>query len=110
MLTIGLSIFFVGGGNLKQLAILLAIGIPSLAVTMVLSDYPLERLQEWYAVHFNPAAISPDTLRILALLKTGGASARIRSSGSRKPVYRCCGPTICSPISARIWGCPACCW
>jgi len=72
VLTIGLSIFFVGGGNLKQLAILLAIGIPSLAVTMVLSDYPLKRLQEWYAVHFNPAAISPDTLRILALLKTGG--------------------------------------
>jgi cell division protein FtsW len=72
VLTIGLSIFFVGGGNLKQLAILLAIGIPCLAVTMVLSDYPLQRLNDWYAVHFNPAAISPDTLRILALLKTGG--------------------------------------
>jgi cell division protein FtsW len=72
VLTIGLSIFFVGGGNLKQLAILLAIGIPCLAVTMMLSDYPLQRLNDWYAVHFNPAAISPDTLRILALLKTGG--------------------------------------
>ena len=29
VLSIGLTIFFVGGGNLKQLAILLAIGIPA---------------------------------------------------------------------------------
>ena len=72
VLSIGLAIFFVGGGNLKQIGIVLAIGIPGLIGAMALSKYPLQRAQEWYAVHFNPAAISPDTLRILALLRTGG--------------------------------------
>jgi cell division protein FtsW len=72
VLCIGLTIFFVGGGNLKQIGILLAIGIPGLIGAMVLSGYPLKRAQDWYAVHFNPAAISPETLRILALLRTGG--------------------------------------
>ena len=72
VLSIGLTIFFVGGGNLKQIGIVLAIGIPGLIGAMALSGYPLQHAQEWYAVHFNPAAISPDTLRILALLRTGG--------------------------------------
>ena len=72
VLCIGLTIFFVGGGNLKQIAIVLAIGVPALIGAMALSGYPLRRAQDWYAVHFNPAAISPDTLRILALLRTGG--------------------------------------
>jgi cell division protein FtsW len=72
VLSIGLAIFFVGGGNLKQIAVVLAIGVPALIGAMVLSEYPLKRMQDWYAVHFNPAAISQDTLRILALLKTGG--------------------------------------
>ena len=72
ILSIGLTIFFVGGGNLKQLLIVLAIGLPCLIGAMALSDYPLQRAQEWYAVYFNPSAISQDTLRILALLRTGG--------------------------------------
>jgi cell division protein FtsW len=72
VLCIGLTIFFVGGGNLKQIGMVLAIGIPGLIGAMVLSGYPLKRAQDWYAVHFNPAAISPETLRILALLRTGG--------------------------------------
>ena len=72
VLSIGLTIFFVGGGNLKQLVIVLGLGIPVLIGAMAMSDYPLRRAQEWYAVHFNPAAISPDTLRILALLRSGG--------------------------------------
>ena len=72
VLCIGLAIFFVGGGNLKQIAIVLAVGVPALIAAMVLSEYPLKRMQDWYAVHFNPAAISPDTLRILSLLRTGG--------------------------------------
>ena len=72
VLSIGLTIFFVGGGNLKQLGVLLALGIPALIGAMALSKYPLQRAREWYAVLFNPAAISPDTLRILDLLRTGG--------------------------------------
>jgi cell division protein FtsW len=72
VLSIGLTIFFVGGGNLKQIGIVLAIGIPCLIGAMVLSGYPIQRAQDWYNVHFNAAAISPDTLRILALLKSGG--------------------------------------
>ena len=72
VLCIGLTIFFVGGGNLRQIGIVLAIGVPALIGAMALSGYPLRRAQDWYAVHFNPAAISPDTLRILALLRTGG--------------------------------------
>ena len=72
VLCIGLTIFFVGGGNLKQIGIVLAVGIPALVVAMALSEYPLKRMQDWYALHFNPAAISPDTLRILALLQDRG--------------------------------------
>jgi len=72
VLCIGLAIFFVGGGNLKQIGIVLAVGIPALIVAMALSEYPVKRMQDWYALHFNPAAISPDAQRILALLKTGG--------------------------------------
>jgi cell division protein FtsW len=72
VLAIGMTIFFVGGGNLRQLAILLTIGIAALITAMVVSEYPVKRAAEWYAVHFNPAAISPDTLRFLSLLRTGG--------------------------------------
>ena len=72
VLCIGLAIFFVGGGNLKQIGIVLAVGIPALVVAMARSEYPLKRMQDWYALHFNPAAISPGAQRILALLKTGG--------------------------------------
>ncbi len=39
---------------------------------MFISEYPLKRAGEWYAVHFNPSAISPDTLRFMALLRSGG--------------------------------------
>jgi cell division protein FtsW len=72
VLSIGMAIFFVGGGNLKQIGLVLALGIPALIGAMVVSGYPLKRAQEWYAVHFNPTAISPDTLRILTLLRSGG--------------------------------------
>jgi cell division protein FtsW len=72
VLSIGMTIFFVGGGNLKQLGVLVGIGLAALTGAMIVSDYPLKRAGEWYAVHFNPAAISPDTLRFLALLRTGG--------------------------------------
>ena len=110
VLAIGMTIFFVGGGNLSQLAILLTIGTAALITAMIASDYPLKRAGEWYAVHFNPAAISPDTLRFLSLLRTGGGIGTDPVSGCRRPGYRCYGATICSPISARTWVCPVCCW
>ncbi len=72
ILSIGMTIFFVGGGNLKQLGILLAIGLSALTAAVFISEYPLKRAGEWYAVHFNPSAISPDTLRFMALLRSGG--------------------------------------
>ena len=72
ILSIGMTIFFVGGGNLKQLGVLLVIGLSALGAAMVISEYPLKRAGEWYAVHFNPSAISSDTLRFMSLLRTGG--------------------------------------
>ena len=70
-LTIGMVIFFVGGGNAKQLGILLLIGAPILLGAMMLSGYPMDRFRDWYAVHFNPSAVSQDTLRILEMLRSG---------------------------------------
>ncbi len=71
VLTIGLVIFFVGGGNGKQLGLLILIGTPILAVAMVLSGYPMDRFREWYAVHFDPSSVSQETLRILEMLRSG---------------------------------------
>jgi len=71
VLVIGLTIFFVGGGSGKQLTIIGAVGIPILSVAMWQSKYAVERAKDWYAVYFNPAAVSQGTSRILEMARAG---------------------------------------
>ena len=112
VLCIGLTIFFVGGGNLKQIADRPGDRHPRpRRGAMALSGYPLKRMQDWYARTLQPRRHQPGhAAHPGAARAPEAASARIPASGSRKPGCRCCGATICSPISARTWACPACCW
>ncbi len=73
ILTISLVIFFLAGGSVRQIGAVLVIGGLLLVAGMALAEYPLARVKDWYAVHFNPSAISPDMWRILNLLRSGGA-------------------------------------
>lgn len=72
VLAIGLAIYFVGGGVLKQLLILTAIGAPVLLFAMWQFGYPLSRMKDWYNVWFNPSQAPQDLLKIIWLLREGG--------------------------------------
>ena len=64
-------LFLVAGGRLKHVAIAAAISFPILLFFMVQAQYPMARLSQWWAIQTNSASISPDTLRILGLLRSG---------------------------------------
>lgn len=69
--TIGLAIFFVGGGNVRQMLIVLAIAAPILVLAMWKSGYPFQRIENWWAILFNPDQAPPDMLRIIQMLREG---------------------------------------
>jgi cell division protein FtsW len=71
ILVIGYTIFFVGGGNVKQLLLVMALGLPALAFAMYRTGYAQERIQRWAAVLLNPQGADPDTLRIIQVLRSG---------------------------------------
>ena len=72
VLAIGLAIYFVGGGVLKQLLTLIAIGAPVLLFAMWQFGYPMNRIKGWYNVWFNPSQAPQDLLQITTLLREGG--------------------------------------
>jgi len=72
VLAIGIAIYFVGGGVLKQLLALIAIGTPVLVFAMWQFGYPLNRIQNWYNVWFNPSEAPQELLKITMLLREGG--------------------------------------
>lgn len=69
--TIGLAIFFVGGGNVRQMLIVLAIATPILVLAMWKSGYPFQRIENWWAILFNPDQAPTDMLRIIEMLRAG---------------------------------------
>ena len=71
VLAIGLSIYFVGGGALKQLLLLIAIGVPVLLFAMWQFGYPFDRMRDWYAIWFNPNQAPEDLLKLTWLLREG---------------------------------------
>lgn len=71
-LSIGLTIYFVSGGNIKQMALLAAVGIPVLLFAMSKAGYPFERIEGWYNVWFNPSQAPEDLLKIFWMLREGG--------------------------------------
>lgn len=71
VLTIGLTIFFVGGGSLKQLVFLGLIGAPILVFAMWQFGYPLDRFQDWYHVWFDQSKAPQDLLEMTWLIRSG---------------------------------------
>ncbi len=72
VLAIGLAIYFVGGGVLKQLLTLAAVGVPVLLFAMWQFGYPMSRVKDWYNVWFNPSQAPQDLLKLTLLLQEGG--------------------------------------
>ena len=72
VLAIGLAIYFVGGGVLKQLLALVAVGAPVLLFAMWQFGYPLGRIEDWYNVWFNPSQAPQKLLKLNWLLTEGG--------------------------------------
>jgi cell division protein FtsW len=71
VLTIGLTVYFVGGGVLKQLLLLALIGGPILLFAMWQFGYPFGRIEDWYNVWFNPAAAPQELLELTGLIRAG---------------------------------------
>lgn len=70
-LTIGLVIYFVGGGRLQHIGVLFLIGVPVLAIAMSQADYPFERIRMWYNVWFNPAEAPEELVKLMWMLREG---------------------------------------
>ncbi len=70
-LTIGLTIYFVGGGKLQHIGVLLLLGVPVLAIAMSQAEYPFERVRMWYNVWFNPAEAPDDLVKLMWMLREG---------------------------------------
>lgn len=70
-LSIGLTIYFVSGGNVKQMLLLIAAAAPVLLFAMSKAGYPFERIKGWYNVWFNPSQAPDDMLRIFWMLREG---------------------------------------
>ncbi len=70
-LSIGLVIYFVSGGNIKQILVLVIATAPVLAFLMYRAGYPFKRIQGWYNVWFHPSQAPDDMLRIFWMLREG---------------------------------------
>lgn len=71
VLAIGLTIYFVGGGSLRQLFVLGLIGTPILVFAMWQFGYPLDRFEDWYHVWFDQAKAPQDLLEMTWLIRSG---------------------------------------
>lgn len=74
VVVIGLSIYFVGGGRLKHISLILLIGTPILLIAMSQADYPYERVVGWYNVWFNPSEAPEDLVKLMWMLREGRGS------------------------------------
>ena len=70
-LTIGLTIYFIGGGKLQHIGVLFLLGVPVLAIAMSQAEYPFERIRMWYDVWFNPAEAPQDLVKLMWMLREG---------------------------------------
>ncbi len=71
VLIIGFAIFFVGGGDLKQLLIVALIGGGVLALLIWVSPHSNLRLREWWTTVLDPTQVSGDAAKIREMLQRG---------------------------------------
>lgn len=70
-LSLGLVIYFVSGGNIKQMLALVIIAAPVFGFLMYQAGYPFKRIQGWYNVWFHPSQAPDDLLKIFWMLREG---------------------------------------
>ena len=70
-LSIGLVIYFVSGGNVKQLLLVAVAATPVLLFLMHRAGYPFQRVEGWYNVWFNPSQAPDDMVKIFWMLREG---------------------------------------
>ena len=71
ILVIGTAIFFVGGGDAKQLALSALIGALVLGVFIWQSPHGGQRVQDWWAMIANPGQVNEHAAQIMAMLRQG---------------------------------------
>lgn len=79
VLTIGLTIFFVGGGDVKQILFTGMIVVLVFLVLFRLKQYGFERLELWWAGLADPNQSSYDVARSIALLRRGATLNMVES-------------------------------
>ncbi len=71
VLLIGIIMFFVGGGDIKQLLITSLIGALVLGLLIWQSPHGNERIQEWWKMIQNPSDVSERMSQIVTMLRQG---------------------------------------
>jgi cell division protein FtsW len=71
VLVTGVVIFFVGGGDAKQIAITGLITLVVVAILIASSDYRADRVRDWIAMLSDPRLGSEDMVKIAEILRRG---------------------------------------
>ena len=71
VLVTGVVIFFVGGGDAKQIAITGLITMVVVAILIASSDYRADRVRDWIAMLSDPRLGSEDMVKIAEILRRG---------------------------------------
>jgi cell division protein FtsW len=71
MLVIGGTIFFVGGGDVKQIALIALIGGLVLALLLWQTDYTFTRFQNWRETLSDPSRAPYDVAQAMAIIRRG---------------------------------------
>lgn len=87
VLTIACSMFIFAGGSLKQLSMLAAVGIPVLALLIILAPYRVERLVTFMNPERDPLGAGFHTRQITLALGRGGLFGQGLGNSSQKFSY-----------------------
>ncbi len=74
IIIIGVSIFFVAGGDIKQMVLLGLLAAPALGLALWKSGYPIQRIQNWWTNVNAPGQAASDTLSIWQKQTSGPAN------------------------------------
>jgi cell division protein FtsW len=64
VLIIGVSIFFVAGGDVRQILLLGVLAAPAVGLALWKSRYPIERIQRWLVGLRTPGQLASDTVAV----------------------------------------------
>ncbi len=71
ILITGVTMFFLGGGNVKQLAVVGVVGLGILALLIWESGYGAQRVSSWWLMLTDPSYAPEDIARIMEMLRRG---------------------------------------